>query len=602
MKTSWMRLLLIVAAALPARGFAANSMKDAVSALPGDTICFVCVPDPKQLDADFGAAVKMLGLDAMIQPPFNQPTSIVKTFLQMGDTFDDTGSMCLVILNAANPMEFNQKTAFIFPAKDPKGMLTAMGGTAADDGSWGVALFGQPSFAATKDKHVVIAQSADVAKQIAKPSETLGGKLNATDVEALDGLDIALWIDGDRLLKAIKPQVDMVMAMATMQQASAGPVGAKQAEMTKKQVDMFFEGAASLSLGFGLGEPGLTMRVNFRTKPGSELAKSTATKNTSEPLLRGLPADNYLFAFGSITDPSVAKESVKSMEGYFAMAEALEGVDKEQVTKLRGLAEQWVPMMTGMRGAVVALPPGPDGLFAVNVIVDAESSDKWIDLMGQAIETGKKLVASASPEADADVKKMLDAITWAESKEELAGAKVRELKFDIAKAGDLDEEEVQDMQKVIGKEGATVRVSRVDDKTVTISFGGGAKNAGALIEQVKGKSTALEADAGIKKVAAHMPKERAGVGYFAVDRILEFVGTVMKTVEEDEFPVKMPKLNAPLAMTSSSGKESIRVDFFVPSELMVAGKNAIMTAMGQGAPPPGDGKAGGAEAKPSDKG
>ena len=65
------------------------------------------------------------------------------------------------------------------------------------------------------------------------------------------------------------------------------------------------------------------------------------------------------------------------------------------------------------------------------------------------------------------------------------------------------------------------------------------------------------------------------------------ISRVAKVLDEEEFPVKMPSIDAPLGISSTGGTEWNRVDVFVPTELMVAVKNAILgMMMGGGQPMP----------------
>jgi hypothetical protein len=126
----------------------------------------------------------------------------------------------------------------------------------------------------------------------------------------------------------------------------------------------------------------------------------------------------------------------------------------------------------------------------------------------------------------------------------------------------------------------------VSPRTVVVGFGGGKTRMAKLIEQAKKDEPALANDEGIKKVVKSLPKERASVTYLAVDRILASVNRVMEALEEERLPVQMPTINAPLAMVGSGGDGWMQLDLFLPTELVIASKNAAMVMMGQAAAPP----------------
>ena len=130
-------------------------------------------------------------------------------------------------------------------------------------------------------------------------------------------------------------------------------------------------------------------------------------------------------------------------------------------------------------------------------------------------------------------------------------------------------------------------MSGVDAQHVVVGFCGGAESMGRLIESAGKDAVPLADDPGIKKVKAHLTSERASEMYLSVDRIVNVISRVARVLDEEEFPVKMPSIDAPLGISSTGGTEWNRVDIFVPTELMVAVKNAIMgMMMGGGQPMP----------------
>jgi len=111
-----------------------------------------------------------------------------------------------------------------------------------------------------------------------------------------------------------------------------------------------------------------------------------------------------------------------------------------------------------------------------------------------------------------------------------------------------------------------------------------------FITAAKQSGSPLAKTQGIEKVSKELPSERASVIYVAVDRIIAGIKSIQEHMDEEAFPIQMPPLNAPVAMAATGGDGWGRYDIFVPTELLVAGKNAAMGMMmgGQGQPPPAD--------------
>ena len=589
MKRRFALLLISLVVVFPAASRAGEAGTDGLSAIPAEAMAFVYIPSVKAVDADYQDAVRNLGLQPFVPPAMSSLVGLLKAKLPMLEGMDEDGSLAMVLMPAPTPFELKTKTAVLVPAKQPKAMIEAMQGQAGEDGLWTVTMMGQPAYALVGKNRLIFASTPGVLKDIKESKAGIDSKLKPGEMKALQGLDLALWVDTDRLFKLVKPMVDGFMTSMMAMQASAGGFEAKSAEMNKKQIDMFMEGLGSLAVGISVDNSGVGLRFAMATKPGTELARQMSVKNTSGSLLGGLAAPKYMIAFGQIVEPAQTRASLEDLDIWYGMLEEVAEIESEKVQQLKGVINEALPMMTGLRGAVEALPPGPDGLIGLSILVDTTDSGKMIELMGKAIELGREMLADAAKKMEEDeLEQWRGAIAYDQEAEEIGGAKVQHLELDLGKIEEIDKEDLEDLRKVIGKEGVLIRMAPVTAKTILIGFGGGKARTAAAIEQAKKKGTPLDGDAGIRKVAAHVPKERASVVYLAADRIIACTHTVTKALDEEDIPVHMPMIDAPLAMVGSGGDGSIQVDMFFPTELLVASKNAAMTVMGSQAGPPGE--------------
>ncbi len=602
MNKTLLSLLVSAALILPSTVHAESAMSKALSVIPADAVGFICVPNVKELDADFQNTVQKLGLGGMIAPPFNSLSGVLNTFLHVDKGFDPNGAVAVVIMPANNWMEMLMKQALIIPATDARTLLESMGAKAGEDGVWSLTINSQPAVAAAGNKYIVLAQMSDVAKAVAAGKKTAAATFNKHDLEALDGLDFVVWLNGVGLVKAFRPQIDQGINMITMMQRSNGAVGAAQSDMTKKQLTEFVDGVASIGIGVGLGADGLTMRMGFRATSGSELASSMKLDPTSESLLRGLPGDNYLFALGATMDPAAVAKATEQMDGFLAMAEKVEGIDLDQAGKLKGVLKEWAPMSTGIHAVVTALAPGAGGVFGVALVFDTGNSARWTELFATAAETAMKL---PKPDAikDDDLRDAFAALSFKRDAETIAGTKVHQLKFDVTKSEDLDDEDIEQLNALLGSDGVMIRAGTAGRGNAVITFGGGSTYFGSVVEQAKSKSAPLDGEPGIQAVNKHLPKERASVAYFDVDRIVNWISVAQKAVDEDEepFPVKMPSLDAPFVIVSTGGKAWQTSQFYVPMDLMVAIKDAVMGAMSAADDTANDANVDGASAKHVDE-
>jgi hypothetical protein len=294
--------------------------------------------------------------------------------------------------------------------------------------------------------------------------------------------------------------------------------------------------------------------------------------------LKGLPKGKYMLALGQLIDPASIDQAFAGLDPYFELPPEAEGVDQDQLTKLKDQLKAWAKLHTGFCGSIEALPPGPGGLIGATFIFDTTNSAKWLEGFTQLVEGCKKLVT------DEEVQQVLNGLTHDPQAEASGNVKVQHLKFDLSTLEEAEEEWLEDVFAVAGKDGLLLRLAAVDDKKVVLAFGGGAARMKQVIEHARKSDAPLESDLGIKHVGKVLPKSRNSVGYVAVDNIVLLARDITKALDEDEeFPLEVTEINAPLAISGRGGEGWSQADIFVPTELMIWAKDTIFTMMGMGA-------------------
>jgi hypothetical protein len=587
--------LVAVALAVPAQVRAGDALQETLAAIPGDAMAFIAVPNFKQLDTDYQKAIASLSLQQFVPPPMNSLISALKQRAPMLEKIDDDGSIIVVFMPATSLPELQTKQAIILSAKDPKALMEAMNGQPGEGGMWTVNLFGMPMYAIPSENRVIVSMMPDVAKSVKESKANIASQLNKQVLTAFDGLDLIIWIEGQKLVAAVRPLVEgMVLPMMTAQSGASG-FEAKYNEYQVKNIKLAMDGLGSLTIGLALGDAGLTIRTASTTVPNSELAKRTRLKTTSESLLNGLPAGDYALSYGQIMDPAAMKQASGDLEFLFGAGADIEGVDKDKLKKLQNSVMDMVASLSGARGAFEFITPGPDGLFGATLILETGDAEKWLASLGDVSETGKEVALSAAKahatkegEDEKEVDEFFSAVTYAKDAETVAGIKTSHFKVDlekIAKMNEADEEEIEEAQKIVGKDGLLFRVAAADAKNVVISFGGGEPRMSKFIAAAKENGAPLSKSAGVENVSKHLPKERNAVVYVAVDHIIAGVKRIQQYMEEEVLPIQMPALNAPAALAVTGGEGWAQYDIFLPTELLVAGKNAAMSMMGAGEQP-----------------
>jgi hypothetical protein len=551
-----------------------------LSIVPAEAAGFVIVPSIDQLDADLQQAIARAELQDMVAPGMVSVSGLLRQYLGLSEGLDTKGALALVFMPVAGP-EAMQMT-FVLPATDPQGLLKAAGAQAGEGGLWSVAIMGTPYQAALGEGRVVLASAGDMAKTVAAPKTSIATRLADTDQAAMKAQDLLIWVDGEKMIQQFKPQIDGFMAMMMMMQGGGNPAAMAQAENARKEIQILLDGLRSVLIGASLDTQGLGLRFYATSRPGTEFAsRMKLTRTTAESLLTGLPSQKFMIAGGMVVSPETGKKMMDQVDPYIDMlSNSASEANKPHITTLKQLAREWANMSGGGRVSVGRLPAGPDGVLGAALLMDVTDAAKCQELLGKVVAEVKQL----DPGADADAKHLLEALSFETGKETLGGVPVGHLKLDLGKFEDMEEEEVEDVQKIIGRDGFLLRLTAANDKTLAVSLGGGSAFMTQLIEQVRGKAAPLDKDPGVQRVAARVPKDRSAVAYVSVDQIIACIRDGQKACEEEQLPVEMPVIDAPLLLTSTGSEAWSQSDVFVPTELIVATKTFIMAMTGGDAP------------------
>lgn len=568
------------AISLPA---SAATLREAIDAAPRDTIALACIPSPSALEQELRSLATRAAMDGLLPPMVLTPLAALRTELGLGDKFDPEGALIIGALNTTALPEIPDRIFLLLPAKNPQELIEGMEGRSASDESlWHVTFHGSPCHAAVRGKYVVIAKSEATAREAAaNPDRALGDVLSREDLQSLDRQDVFVWVKLEEALKLVKPQVDLFTSMSLLAQAATGPAGMKQAELTKKQIDVLLQGLSTYILGVRIEDQGVGLRVAVRVRPGSELDQATRREQTREPLLRGLPSDDYLLAAGSRSSAEAMKRSIESdLRPFLAVGEVLPGVDKAKYTEFARSVEEWVGIMRGLR--LVVSSAGADasdteGLVAIGGCVEVENARRWIELFGQALESMKAILAPEGVQADPDLKRIVGAARWRAKTEELGGAEVATLLFDFSNTEWRGGAESPALKGILGADGLSMRIAMADERNVVFALGGGRKWAEKLIRSAKRNESAIEETPGVRRTAALLPVEREGAGYVAVDRVVNTVVRAARLVGENGPPtLQLPPIESPVGFSSSGGDHVTRVDIVVPNDVIVALKDAYL--------------------------
>lgn len=561
----------------------AGTAESALSAVPEDALAFICIPDIAELDKDYQRAIKTMALDSLVQPPFNSLLGTLEQFLPMFKDIDTSGSMVLAFMPTPNVFDLQNRQVLMIPTKDPRAMLEAMDGKPGDGGIWSLNLMGQPMHAMTMDKQVVLGATPSLIKEVKAGKQGIAAKLQSIERDALSDLDFMLWVDADRLFAMIKPMVTGMLGPMMSMQAQSGGFEGRQAEANMRQLEMFMSDSSSFLFGLALDESGIALRGTIRSKEGSKLAEAFSQRLTKEPLLNGLPNSQYLLAFGQTADPKAVNASLEDLDVWFKVSDDAEDAAQSKQAKVMGELKENIKSMARLLeaslGTVSLLPGGSDGMFGVTLILETKDSTAALASWSKAVEAAMLLLADEAKN-DEDMSEFHAALTFKNDGERLGDVNVQHLKVSLDEFSELEEEDVEDIESIVGKDGLLLRIAPASAKKIVITFGGGTARLGQVMEQVNANDTGLAKDAGIQAAAKKLPRERASVFYLSLERILTAVLNVQKAMDEESLPIRVPSITAPMAMSSSGAPGLVRFDMYMPNEVLLGTASVIRQLTG----------------------
>ncbi len=552
------------------------ALERVVAGLPDETVAFLTIPDLGELDANLQRIISRLKLEPYAPPPTNSLAGTMKSVLGMSEGLDEKGPVTAVLLPTRDPMHAMEHVAVIVPAIDPVGLLRAMGGQPGEEGGWQVMIQQMPMVAVIGDKRVVFSTTPETARKVnAGPGgNPLSKRLTAEDMQALRGLNLALWVDGERAVDMLRAHIDGLLGMFMMMQTNAGELGARQAQGTREQVEIWLKGTRSLVLGASVSPEAVGLRMYCSARPDSELAKFMPSKNADGSLLSGLPAGDFMLAMGGLAVPEVTRRSLEMWRPYLQADPQDETVDAAAIGETRDAAFELLCMMTGVRFSVDSLPEGAQGMLGVTLLFDCADSGKALQLMHRTYEAARRI------SKDEEVIAGLELLTYKEKAEEVAGVPVQHYVVDIGKHEGASDEDREEMKAILGEPAITVRAAAVNGQRVALAFGGGPDRMAKVIEAARSDAAPLASDPGVQRVRKSLPDKLSSECYFALDRIMRFVGRAARAVGEEPPPFDIPTLNAPLAMAGHLGERSTQTDIYVPMDLIAAVKDAATGMMG----------------------
>lgn len=544
---------------------------DVLDAIPTDARCFIVIRNMQALSTSISQLGQQLGL------PVPPALPMIKMMTQLLVGVDDTGSCALVLVDSAtHPMP----VGLLVPVTDVTQMLQPLAPQDAGDGVQQIMLMNKPTFVLPYGRFAVMAPSKELAQQIVSGSSGVRAKLDEARLAVYEKSSIFVHVDVAPLIKKYKPMIEAAMPGVPAPQTAEQPNEAEVALISPLEPAFdFFEQVSSADLALDLDMSGVALTAFMKFLPGTEMAQHMAAERpTDKPLMVGLPlaGEQYVLAVGqtgqTCPDSQAYQAAVAtSLDKAFANPQLKAVFDLEKVEQLKKPLLE----MTGlMRGASFSLSglEGADGLFGFAMVWQVSDAARMVTLLGDLVNTVKDAIVHEQ------AKQALQHLLYKPRAEQLGELVVDHILLDLTGLEEITAEDKEMFKQVLGQDVFLVRLAPVGKQHVVLAFGGGAERFTSICKLAAEGKSPLSSDPGIMRIAGKLAKTKTAEGYFSLDHLVQLI---VRVAEKTGRPVPIQAMQkvAPVGFVSTGQDDWMRMDVFVPMELIVALKNLVMQVM-----------------------
>ncbi len=547
----------------PAEQTAPQGTTNVLSVIPTDAWAVVVVRNLNELDR------KLMALSQHLNVQPISALQMAKMAMGLSAGINDDGGVAGVLLPVPNVVgNYLGGLVILVPVTDYNALATSLQAQEPVEGVSKAMLMQQESYVAKVGDFAVLAQSPEPIKLLIKGQETAGlqNRWSPTQLDHFKTDDVAVWINAESILS--DPQIQpMLMILA----------GASGGSTTMEQIQALRDLMVSLKIEKGGVQAGLYVGLKEGTEPAKAMVSGGAT---TEPLLVGLPGEEYIFALGMHSSAEAAKYNADMILAGLSNPALKAKVDAEKLEQLKQILQNTLLSVRHVAFDASALPAGPDGIVGLAKVVEVSGDAK---VLARKFSEVVNLLASGLI-ADPEVQKAMTMVRYVEDAETVADVPVDHLIVDMSQIEEIKPEDLATVKKIIGQEGLLFRIAIVDDKHIAVTLGGSSKRMEAVIATTKANKAPLDDAPGVKAAAGELPDKRAIEAYLSVSRLMSTTAEISKLTDEQP-PPAMPKVATPLALVAGPvGAAGYQVDLLVPMELIVALKD--MGLMGGPAPAP----------------
>jgi len=554
----------------------------------------------KQVPADAMVVLKVANLEAtskklsefltalgvvQMQPELADPLGSFMTAMGCHQGINKSGEMAMALLDP-DQFDGNVSRAMIVlvPVSDYQAFL-ANYPDAKTEGDVSQVQFPQqfntePLFVAHWGDYAVISQSKDYLGK--KPEASL--EVTGLAVKELDSKDLVLLANFAAIRPRLLPEIekgrqqllDAIDKGAATPNAKIGNMDlAKLSPVLKAALNRVLDVGKAIvqdtntaTIGVNLSPEGIGETMMAEFTPDSYLGKHVAQiKNTDASMLKGLPDGKYLFFGGSIADPQQSSQAFSDLVAPIEAAVTQAGPDLAPVNNLIELIKTAAAAQTGGTYGIVA-PRGQlqqDPLFEM-ISIKTGDAKTLMDVTHKLADSQQSMMKAFAANGASNTTS-----TFTPAAKTVDGVSFDEMQV----AFNMNGQSLQEMQAarflgfLYGANGPQVYTGLVNDQNMLSVSGVSDDTITAAIEAIKKGDDPLARIDVVKNVAAQLPPQRFAAFYIPLDQWANTGLNVAKQFSMD-MGVKIPDDLPPVGCTLSTDGTAVRLDSYVPTQLVQA--------------------------------
>lgn len=551
-----------------------------LSHVPADALAVLVVKDIQGVTDQVDAFLNSTNLMVMLssQMPSGSLDALIAG-ARLGEGFNPNGGFAVALLN---PADYGIDLAKLVPAPGVKPpaetpklpfVLMVPGGSLeqvfgnykitapAAGGKYSmVALRMGDMFAVKHQGYILLSPLEKALDAVVAADKTLDKQLNKAQMAMLDESAVAAY--GNMKLGAPILQ-DLLKRVPT-----TGPMMGMQPSIA--QLSAILPQVEAVAAGLKFVDTGVVFDAVMTVQKDSEMAKQLAAKSKPEAdLLSRLPNLPYIMAIGasSPSDDASKLAQINAQVDAASMPAAL----KERIKKLvADLADQ----MTGAQVVFGGAPEG-NGVMSFAVVLQGKDAAKIQAAMPEAADCYLEFIKSVMGD-NADLAKL----------------KVTSKK-DAVKVGDVSADAIviehpdfennkETFTTIFGQDAMQILTAKADDKTMVLTFGGGAAMLETALKTAKSASGDIQASAA--DALKYLPKQRNSLVLFNAANLFQVINKGNQAMGQGGMPF-MIKTATPIALCGSvEGDVNSRITVYIPQELVKEIGGIIMMMRGATGP------------------